>query len=237
MAKSPKDMTPSEINRRLESVGKKSSRIMDQLIAAGRGREKFQDTLAKTDPLARKLQAVNTEYRDLQWEIERRWGPGRLKAPLRNPKRKGTTTMARKKKRTAKQRAATKKMIAANRARLRKKTKTARRKTTRRKTTRKRRRNPQKARPGLRKTHLWLVFKCKGVAVSFVYMSAKGPAWTMDKAQAGLFRTKGAAHKLAKAIAKKRGLSTWHVGVSSVHNTRAQIVAGCKAGATYKGKI
>ncbi len=144
-----------------------------------------------------------------------------------------------KKKRTAKQRAATKKMIAANKARLRKKRKTARRKTTRRKTRRKSRarRNPQKARPGLRKTHLWLVFKCKGVAVSFVYMTDKGPAWTMDKAQAGLFRTKGAAHKLAKAIAKKRAMSTWHVGAASAAQTRAQIVAACKAGATYRGKI
>lgn len=152
--------------------------------------------------------------------------------------RKGNPTMARKKTRTAKQRAATKKMIAANKARRRKKTKTARRKTRGRKTARRKtRRNPQVARPGLKKSHLWIVFKCKGVAVSFVYMSAAGPAWTMDKAQAGLFRTKAAAHKLAKALQKKRGLATWQVGTASSDTPRAKIVAACKAGATYTGKV
>ncbi len=146
-------------------------------------------------------------------------------------KRKGNPTMARKKTRTAKQRAATRKMLAANKARRGKKTKTARRKTRGRKTaTRKTRRNPQKARPGLKaKKKLYVAFICwpKG-KVNYAYIAdtrAARVGISGSKSQSVLFQTKARAHNVAKLLAK-----TWpgaRAGVANADATTAEIRAAC----------
>lgn len=72
----PATMQPAKINAELDQLGKKSSKIGEKLIAAGRGYEKYWDTMAKTDPLAIEFRVVADRERALRHEITRRMGPG-----------------------------------------------------------------------------------------------------------------------------------------------------------------
>ncbi len=237
-----KGMTGGAMNKRLDALDKQSSRVTDQLIAAGRGREKWSETMRATDPLARKLQKIHAEMSNIRDEIGLRFGPGQRRAPAgARRKLKGNPTMARKKTRTAKQRAATKKMIAANRARLRKKTKTARRKTRGRKTARRKtRRNPQKARPGLTPARRaaalkridaskgYVVFKCAGKTVMFLLFSmTRAPHWTKDKKSAAGFRIKGKAEGVARTLIYKTGGGP-KIGVAPVSMAASEIARQCQ---------
>jgi hypothetical protein len=81
--KAAADMTPSEINRRLDALEKKRARLNDEMIAAGRGHETFSETMNLGDPLALRYQHVAYEMQEYRDEIRRRYGPG---APSRCPK-------------------------------------------------------------------------------------------------------------------------------------------------------
>lgn len=83
MAKLPRDMTPAEINKRLDILDKKDSKLTDQFIADGRGYERPSDRRHLTDPLTLAERALSDERATLRHEIERRYGPG---APSRMPK-------------------------------------------------------------------------------------------------------------------------------------------------------
>ncbi len=78
--KSTCDMTPGQINRELDSLEKKRSKVNDALIAAGRGYETNMETSRKSDPLALRWRAIQDRVLDLRNEISRRYGPG---APAR----------------------------------------------------------------------------------------------------------------------------------------------------------
>lgn len=131
--------------------------------------------------------------------------------------------MTRKKKRSAKQLANDKRLGAMAKARAKK-----RRKTTRVKTKRnprvKTKRNPRKKSA---KSHLWLIFKCKGSVVSFLRLGNL-PGWTTDKGKAVLIKRKSDAANLARNLSKKRGMSTWYLGVAPDSMTSAQIAAKCR---------
>ena len=77
MAKLPKDMTASEINRELDRLGEKRSKLNDEFIHTGRGYEKFDETMKKKDPLALRFQALVDRSDALHNEISLRMGPGR----------------------------------------------------------------------------------------------------------------------------------------------------------------
>lgn len=76
-------MTASQINRELDALDKKMSKINDRFIEAGRGHERPSETMQKDDPLAREWQAVSARRHELRLEIQRRYGPG---APSRLPR-------------------------------------------------------------------------------------------------------------------------------------------------------
>lgn len=82
MAKSPSEMTPGQINKRLDALDKQSSKLTDKFIAAGRGNERFSDIRQQTDPLSLAYIKINDEQQELHREIGRRYGPG---APARLP--------------------------------------------------------------------------------------------------------------------------------------------------------
>lgn len=73
----PATMQPAKINSELDRLAKKSSKIGEKLIAAGRGYEKYWDTMAKTDSLAIEFRVVAEREQALRREIERRMGPGK----------------------------------------------------------------------------------------------------------------------------------------------------------------
>ena len=75
-------MTPGQINKRLDQLDKKSSKLTDALIKAGRGHEGYGDILKKTDPLALHGRYLYSRSIVLRNEIARRYGPG---APRRLP--------------------------------------------------------------------------------------------------------------------------------------------------------
>lgn len=81
--KDPRDMTAGEINRELDSLDKKRSKLNNEFIEAGRGNETAEQTLNKTDPLALKYQEYAYRKEALRDEIRARMGPG---APSRLPK-------------------------------------------------------------------------------------------------------------------------------------------------------
>lgn len=76
-------MTPGQINKRLDQLDKKSSKLTDALIAAGRGHEGYGDMLRKKDPLALHGRYLYSRSTSLHNEIARRYGPG---APHRLPR-------------------------------------------------------------------------------------------------------------------------------------------------------
>ncbi len=109
--KDPAGMPAAAINRELDRLDTTQSQITTELIAAGRGYEKIQDSLKKTDPLSMRLRANTDRSRALRHEIERRYGPGapsrlprgvgpiralnpRKRAPRRRPKITTTVTKA-----------------------------------------------------------------------------------------------------------------------------------------------
>lgn len=153
--------------------------------------------------------------------------------PISNPKRKRTVA---KKRRTAKQIAATRKLVAFNKKRRKKKTKTARRKTVRRKvrrkTTRKKNVHATRKRTALKKSHLWIIFKCWTRNVRFIGLDGAGKAgWYASKGAAILFPTKASAKKVASGANRAfPAKGKWQVGVTSRDTTSAQIIAACNPG-------
>lgn len=135
----------------------------------------------------------------------------------------------RKKARSAKQLANDKRLGRMAKARAKAKRggrrkKTVRKKNTHRKVTR-RRANPK--RKVSARSHLWLIFRCRGNSVHYL-----GPTslWHAKRGVAVLFKTKAVAAKFARQVAKKRGNAGYDVGVCSDAQTKSQIAAACKAG-------
>jgi hypothetical protein len=78
----PSVMNASAINKALDKLDKENSKILDDMIVAGRGNELPSDTLKKDDPLAQRFKDNYHQSSALRYEIERRYGPG---APSRLP--------------------------------------------------------------------------------------------------------------------------------------------------------
>lgn len=76
-------MSGAEINKRLDALAKESSALVDELIAAGRGSERYSETSRKTDPLSLRYVQNSADASMLRDEITRRYGPG---APSRLPR-------------------------------------------------------------------------------------------------------------------------------------------------------
>lgn len=85
-APDPATMKASEINKELDSLDARSSKLTDRMIADGRGLERPSDTFTKVDPLALEVKAIYERRSDLRNEIEHRYGPG---APSRLPSGRG----------------------------------------------------------------------------------------------------------------------------------------------------
>lgn len=74
--KTPRDMSNSQINARLNAIDKQASKVTDLLIEAGRGNERHSDIIKKTDPLSKRYIKLSDERMDLRIEAEQRYGPG-----------------------------------------------------------------------------------------------------------------------------------------------------------------
>lgn len=83
VTKDPAVMPAAQLNRELDRLDALNGKLTDEFIQAGRGSERASETLAKDDPLARRYIAIWSRRKDLQHEIERRYGPG---APSRLPR-------------------------------------------------------------------------------------------------------------------------------------------------------
>ena len=154
-------------------------------------------------------------------------------------KRKGNPKMA-KKKRSAKQLANDRRLGRMAKARAKKKRgKNPRRKVSRRKVSKAiRQREVQRlkltarqrrARPALKKSHLWRVFRCRGKSVMWLKMDASGKYnWTSKKGDSILFGLKGAARRVAQGIASKPGYASYDVGAVDRDTTAAQIATFCR---------
>jgi hypothetical protein len=84
-------MRPSQINKRLDYLDKRSSRANDAMLKAGRGYEKYHDVLRAKDPLALHIRFLTKRQSELRDEIARRYGPGapsRLPVAFRSTRRK-----------------------------------------------------------------------------------------------------------------------------------------------------
>jgi hypothetical protein len=68
-------MTPAEIIREVDRLDARSLALYKQLVAAGRGQERYAELLQKTDPLSRQVAQVRERRRALQDEVEARYGP------------------------------------------------------------------------------------------------------------------------------------------------------------------
>lgn len=79
-----KELTASQINKKLDALDKRGSKLNQQFIDAGRGDETADETYTKNDPLALQWREVHDEKYVLRAEIKRRYGPG---APSRLPLR------------------------------------------------------------------------------------------------------------------------------------------------------
>jgi len=82
--KDPATMTAGQINKELDKIEKSDSKFTDEMIAAGRGGERYSDWSEKTDPLSLKMLANSERRYDLRREIELRYGPN---PPSRLPTR------------------------------------------------------------------------------------------------------------------------------------------------------
>ena len=134
-----------------------------------------------------------------------------------NKKRRGKKKVkkARRKRRTAKQIAATRKLIALNKRRGRKNP-CGKRVV---------RRNPKRA--AVKKSRLFIIFKCKGKSVSFLAMRSGKPGWSFTRGDSPRFGSKKVAAANARYMAKKRGIAGWNIGVTSESTTTPQIIAHC----------
>ena len=138
---------------------------------------------------------------------------------LNNP---GKRKMA-KKKRSAKQLANDKRLGRMAKARAKAKRGGARKKTARKKVA-KRKVNPK--RTSLKKSHLWIGFKCKGNDVRFLTARSGKFGWTLTKGDAILFNTK--SHARDNTMRAARAVSpSWAVGIADRNETAATIRNDC----------
>jgi len=148
---------------------------------------------------------------------------------LNRVKREGNPKMARKKKRTAKQLANDRRLGRMAKARAKKKR--GKKKTKKRMSIAKRgkmlRRTFNPKRTALKKSHLWIVFKCRGKTVQYFTLSGTTFNWTGSKAKAILLKTKEHATRIANKMAKKPGMRKYDIGVAPDNMTSAQIVSQC----------
>lgn len=86
LTKDPAAMTASEINKALDRLDARRSRNTDAFIAAGRGHERPNEYLQKSDPLSTEARLIFDEQSALRHEIAMRYGPG---APSRLPTGRG----------------------------------------------------------------------------------------------------------------------------------------------------
>lgn len=84
-------MGAAAINKWMDVLDKESSGLMDEFIAAGRGRERLQEIVRMTDPLAMRYIQNWEDSSLLRDEIARRYGPG---APSRLPRGFGPIKVA-----------------------------------------------------------------------------------------------------------------------------------------------
>lgn len=84
--KDPQTLTAGQINKELDDLDRQSSKIVDKMIAAGRGQEKPTETRRKDDPLSREYVDVLDRADRLRSEIRARYGPD---APSRLPAGRG----------------------------------------------------------------------------------------------------------------------------------------------------
>jgi hypothetical protein len=82
----PAEMTPAQINKELDTLGKRSLKHTDEMLAQKRGNEKFSETAKKDDPLSKDINETSDRKTALHGEIKARMGPS---APSRMPLRKG----------------------------------------------------------------------------------------------------------------------------------------------------
>jgi len=95
-ATNPATMTPAQINKALDQIDARSSRVTDAMIAAGFGHVRYSDVVAESfrclktgeplHPLFAETLALSDAGAALRNEIRARYGPG---APSRLPLRRG----------------------------------------------------------------------------------------------------------------------------------------------------
>lgn len=100
MPKDTRGLTASEINRELERLRAKSSRITAQMIEDGRGNELPSETMKKSDPLSIQYRETVERLNDLRNEIRARTGQDYHRMPTRrrnaNPPRRPRLTRGRR---------------------------------------------------------------------------------------------------------------------------------------------
>ena len=79
--KSPRTMTPGEINRELTRLEKHSTALNDLLINVGRGSERYSEIVRKNDPLSLDVKATLSREYELRDEIQRRTGTRHSRMP------------------------------------------------------------------------------------------------------------------------------------------------------------
>ena len=86
------ELTPGQLNKRLESLQKKSSRITEKFIRAGRGSERPTEIWQQSDKLSQEYKYNQTLMNNVFDEITKRYGPNVRRAPTRskNPMKKGS---------------------------------------------------------------------------------------------------------------------------------------------------
>ena len=98
--KAPKTMSAAAINAELDSLDKRWSAVIDELIRQGRGTETASQTMQKTDPLSRKYQDIADRHSALKMQIQIRTGANMHRmprgfGPLKdNPEGKRVTLLA-----------------------------------------------------------------------------------------------------------------------------------------------
>lgn len=134
-----------------------------------------------------------------------------------------------KKRRTAKQKAATKKLVAFNKARRGKKKarRNPRRVASRGVALRRKIRAKRPVRTTLKKSHLWLAFKCNNVVRYLGLNNAGRVGWFTSKSAALLFRTRGHASAQVEKIRNREKGTYAAYGAAPENTTAAKIKAHC----------
>lgn len=97
MAKALSDLTAGELKKRLERLETLNSKYVDEMIASGRGHERFSDFKDKTDKLSVDYYKAATELGDIFDEQKRRLRySGTFKPIKKNPARRSTAISGRK---------------------------------------------------------------------------------------------------------------------------------------------